>query len=103
MYYLHVWLGPGVASEFCDWLRNSTLLVFILGPVDISDGHGLIHGVEEWLLLKSHWSNNFQSSSGVGPPETSVINICDMMLMNSLNKKKKKKNDITLSRRKRRF
>lgn len=91
LYYLHVWLGPGVASEFCDWLRNNTLLVFILGPVDISDGHGLIHGVEEWLLLKSHWSNNFQSSSGVGPPETSVINFRDMMLMNSLNKKKKKK------------
>lgn len=47
------------------------MLDLILGPDVINEGEGLIQGVEQWLLLKSHWSNNFQSSSGVGPPEVS--------------------------------
>lgn len=68
----YAWLGPGIASGFCDWLRNKTLLVLILGPAAINEGEGLMQGVEQWLLLRSHWSNNFQSSSGVGPPEESV-------------------------------
>lgn len=31
-------------------------------------GQGEIHGVEQWLLLKSHWSRSLSSSWGVGPP-----------------------------------
>jgi len=69
----YVWLGPGVGSGFCDWLRNNTLLDLILGPAASKEGDGLIQGVEQWLLLRSHWSNNFQSSSGVGPPEVSIV------------------------------
>jgi len=68
----YVWFGPGVESGFCDWLRNNTLLDLILGPAASNEGDGLMQGVEQWLLLRSHWSNNFQSSSGVGPPEVSA-------------------------------
>jgi hypothetical protein len=54
-----------------------TLLAFILGPDIINDGDGLIDGVEQWLLLKSHWSSSFHNSSGVGPPENSLATITE--------------------------
>lgn len=35
---------------------------------DMEERHGEVHGVEHKLLLMSHWSSNWMSSSGVGPP-----------------------------------
>lgn len=59
------------ASVCWDWLRKATLDAFNLAvfPFDINiPGYGDILGVEQWLLLKSHWSSKRNSSSAVGPP-----------------------------------
>jgi len=59
------------ASVCWDWLRNATFDAFNLAvfPLEINvPGNGDMLGVEQWLLLKSHWSNNLNSSSAVGPP-----------------------------------
>jgi len=38
-------------------------------PLEINvAGNGDMLGVEQWLLLRSHWSNSLNSSSAVGPP-----------------------------------
>lgn len=38
-------------------------------PFEINiPGYGDILGVEQWLLLRSHWSSNRNNSSAVGPP-----------------------------------
>lgn len=39
-----------------------------IAALDMVDGHGDMHGVEQRLLLMSHWSSNCRSSSGLGPP-----------------------------------
>jgi len=44
------------------------------------DGHGEMQGVEQWLLLRSHWSRSFSSSSAVGPPETCVATKRDSIM-----------------------
>lgn len=59
------------ASVCWDWFRKATLDAFSLAvlPLEINvPGYGDKLGVEQWLLLKSHWSNNRSNSSAVGPP-----------------------------------
>lgn len=59
------------ASVCWDWFKNATLDAFNLAvfPLEISvPGYGDKLGVEQWLLLKSHWSNSRSNSSAVGPP-----------------------------------
>lgn len=59
------------ASVCWDWLRKATLdaLSLAVFPLEINvPGYGDKLGVEQWLLLRSHWSNNRNSSSAVGPP-----------------------------------
>lgn len=58
------------------WFRKATFDAFKRVIVfDDIDGHGDIHGVEQRLLLMSHWSSNWISSSGVGPPPTAWAEI----------------------------
>lgn len=51
-----------------DWFRKATFDVLILDVTPTNERQGEMQGVEQWLLLKSHWSNNLRSSSAVGPP-----------------------------------
>lgn len=74
------------ASVCCDWLRNATLEAFNLAVFPLENnvpGYGDMLGVEQWLLLRSHWSSNRNSSSAVGPPfgigsmlENMIIKYC---------------------------
>lgn len=52
------------------WFKNATFDAFsrVIVLDDRDERHGDMHGVEHRLLLMSHWSNNWISSSGVGPP-----------------------------------
>lgn len=60
----------GWGSVTCSvlWLRKATLAVLMRGVTPTSERHGEIQGVEQWLLLRSHWSSSLMSSSAVGPP-----------------------------------
>ena len=61
------------SAASCDWLRNATFDALMRAAAAAAiDGHGEMQGVEQWLLLRSHWSRSFRSSSAVGPPETCV-------------------------------
>lgn len=69
---LPVPLPPRSAASW-DWLRNATFDALMrAAAVAAIDGHGEMQGVEQWLLLRSHWSRSFRSSSAVGPPEICV-------------------------------
>ena len=59
--------GWGAAGGGC-WLRKATLAALIRAAGCPSEGQGDRQGVEQWLLLKSHWSKSLSSSSGEGPP-----------------------------------
>lgn len=44
--------------------------LILAAAVAAIEGQGDMHGVEEWLLLRSHWSSSFNNSAAVGPPDT---------------------------------
>lgn len=59
---------PLSVCKTMDWLRNAMLEALIRAADPSSVGHGDIHGVEQWLVLRSHWSKSLSNSSALGPP-----------------------------------
>lgn len=51
-----------------DWFRKAIFEALIRAAGPSNDGHGEMHGVEQWLLLRSHWSSRRINSSALGPP-----------------------------------
>lgn len=64
-----------------DWFKKAMLLDFNRAAA-AREGEGDIQGVEQWLLLKSHWSRRQRSSSALGPP---VIGTAESVLKSKSN------------------
>lgn len=63
---LAFWVGS--VCWTMDWFRKAIFEAFIRAAGPSNDGHGEMHGVEQWLLLRSHWSSKRINSSALGPP-----------------------------------